>query len=101
MYEREIEPNTVEECRNKEEWTKLMGNPTIRHGEWEGPGYYAKFSYSQPCSRGCCYDGVTELVPLREQMDKLKEHIRELAGSLKYYREINKKYDLLAKYTEE
>lgn len=93
------EPRNVIECKTKEEWAKAMGSPAIRHGEWEGPGYYAKFSYSQRCPRGCCYDDVTELKPITEHISDLKNHIRNLASSLRYYRELNHKYEVLAKYS--
>lgn len=94
----EFEPHSIEECRNEEEWKKFMGNPTIRKGDWEGAGHYAKFCYAQPCPRGCCSDDVTELVPLTEYMGKLKGHIKEQIDSLRHYRSLNKKYDLIAKY---
>ena len=63
MREREVEPDSVQECKNKEEWDKFAGKPTIKKGEWEGPGFYVKFGYAQSCPRGCCYDDVTELKP--------------------------------------
>jgi hypothetical protein len=65
---------------------------------WNGAGYYAKFLYAEPCPRGCCSDSVVELMPLTEYMAKLKTHVKEQIDSLRYYRDLNRKYDLIAKY---
>ncbi len=95
------EPHSIKEFRTKEEMEEAAKGNDIQDTNWEGEGYYAVYRYSQRCPRGCCYDSVYETKPLVDHMAELEDHIESLQSSMKYYRDLNSKYDLLAKYTEE
>lgn len=55
---------------------------------WDGPGWYYIFRYSQPCPRGCCYDSVFEAVHASKQAKELASEIKDLASELKRAREL-------------
>ncbi len=51
--------------------------------DWKGPGRYVVLRYSQKCPRGCCYDGVYEIVPAAAVVEEVREEMRRLASLLK------------------
>lgn len=59
----------------------------VKKGCYQGLGWYLELCYSQLCPRGCCYDQVIELITANEQVEYIKDKMRDLAWDLKTARE--------------
>jgi len=95
------EPRDVKEFRTEAELEEAASGNDVRKLDWEGEGYYAIYQYGQRCPRGCCYDSVYEARPIADHISDLEAHIEDLSSDLSHYKDLNHKYDLLAKYTKE
>jgi len=49
---------------------------------WDGPGWYYIFRYSQPCPRGCCRDSVFEAITAKQFVQNVSEEINDLKRQL-------------------
>jgi hypothetical protein len=92
MYGKSEEPNQIIRFETEEELKDWLRDARVQKNGWDGPGYYAQYTYSQRCPRGCCYDDVREAVPLQEFIDELEESVNNKRESLEYWKEVlNKK----------
>ncbi len=55
---------------------------------WAGPGWYGFEGKMRPCSRSCCSDWVTEVLPLQYHEDKWLNQWRELKSKIKELRKL-------------
>lgn len=55
---------------------------------WDGPGWYLIYHYSQRCPRGCCYDDVFEALSVEDRAYELQSEIRGLASDLSELRKL-------------
>lgn len=81
-------PDTIEEIKTAEDAKQYLNDARCKHNGWDGPGYYAIYSYSQPCPRGCCYDLVKEIIPLQDYLHELQKRIEENQNTLQYWNSV-------------
>lgn len=55
---------------------------------WDGPGWYYIFKYSQPCPRGCCCENVFESMSAKQWAGEITQKMKDLAYQLKEAREL-------------
>jgi hypothetical protein len=89
---RDLTRGTWFDIASEQEWKQVVayGKKTgdfaasrVRLGDYEGPGKYMLFRYTQRCPRNCCDDTVYELLSASAVQRVVREEIQELAGVLK------------------
>lgn len=83
QYVREkVNATTEEELRQKAKGFRVV------KVDWDGPGWYFIYHYSQPCPRGCCFDQVFEAQSASDRANEIQSKMRELASNLKEAKEL-------------
>lgn len=63
----------------------------VREVDWDGPGWYATETWTQPCPRGCCRDSCVRLFSatqwVTEKVDKARDIMRDVADVRRALRE--------------
>lgn len=54
----------------------------VQKGDWQGPGKYKLFQYTQRCPRNCCDDNVNELLTEKEVIEEVKQQVEDLVVDL-------------------
>lgn len=89
---RDLTSGTWFDIASEQEWKQVVayGKKTgdfapsrVRLGDYEGPGKYMLFRYTQRCPRNCCDDVVFELLSAPAVQREVRDEMRELAEVLK------------------
>ena len=85
QYVREkVDAKTEEELQEKAEDFRVVKI------NWDGPGWYFIYHYSQPCPRGCCHDEVFEAQSAADRAYDIQSKMKDLADDLKEARKLAK-----------
>ncbi len=58
----------------------------VRHLPWQGPGWYATETWSQPCPHGCCTDSCISLVSASSWVTESIGRAREIMDEVRAVR---------------
>jgi len=58
--------------RRNEDWYR------VQEVTWEGPGWYASETWSEPCPKGCCTDHCIRLYPAESKVNNAVYEAREI-----------------------
>lgn len=75
-------------AENEEELREKAKGFRVVKIDWNGPGWYFIYHYSQPCPRGCCHDDVFEAQSASARACEIQDEMRSLADDLREAREL-------------
>jgi hypothetical protein len=64
---------------------RMWFHARVQKGDWQGPGKYKLFQYTQRCPRNCCDDNVNELLTEKEVIELVKMQVDDLVVDLYGY----------------
>jgi hypothetical protein len=89
-------PQSKLKCETEQELKDAASKPyfcRVQKINWDGPGWYYIFRYSQRCPRNCCDDDVFEAISAKKRAEDLADEIRKLASQLRDVRTLGEQND--------